>query len=36
LAVWIEASMPTTSPARLISGSPEFPWLIAASVWMAG
>ncbi len=26
--------MPTTSPARLTSGPPEFPEFIAASVWM--
>jgi hypothetical protein len=27
-------AMPTTSPARLTSGPPELPKLIAASVWM--
>ena len=26
--------IPTTFPARSISGPPEFPGLIAASVWM--
>ena len=26
--------MPMTSPAKLNSGPPEFPWLMAASVWM--
>jgi len=26
--------MPTTSPFRLTSAPPEFPGLIAASVWM--
>ena len=26
--------MPTISPRRLISGPPEFPGLIGASVWM--
>ena len=36
VAVWIAESMPTTSPARLTSGPPELPGLIAASVWIAG
>jgi len=26
--------MPTTSPSASTSGPPEFPWLMAASVWM--
>ena len=26
--------MPMTSPRKLKSGPPEFPWLMAASVWM--
>src|SRR3989344_3050202 len=25
--------IPTTSPSRLMSGPPEFPWLMATSVW---
>ena len=36
VAVWIAESIPTTSPARLTSGPPELPGLIAASVWIAG
>jgi hypothetical protein len=28
--------MPITSPARLNSGPPELPGLIATSVWMKG
>ena len=36
VAVWIAASMPTTSPERLTSAPPELPGLIAASVWIAG
>ena len=28
--------MPTTAPQRSTSGPPEFPWLIAASVWIIG
>ena len=27
--------IPTTWPNRLISGPPELPWLMAASVWIA-
>jgi hypothetical protein len=29
------ALMPMTRPAASSSGPPEFPWLIAASVWIA-
>jgi hypothetical protein len=32
---YIAELMPTTSPAVLKSGPPEFPWLIDASVWIA-
>ena len=32
----IAVLMPITSPARLMSGPPELPGLIATSVWMNG
>src|SRR3954470_16648300 len=35
LVVWIWALMPSTRPRASSSGPPEFPWLIAASVWIA-
>ena len=31
--IWLV--MPITWPSSLISGPPELPWLMAASVWMA-
>ena len=35
LPVRIWLVMPITRPNRSISGPPELPWLIAASVWIA-
>ena len=32
---WICEATPTTWPAASISGPPELPWLIGASVWIA-
>ena len=36
LAVRIEELIPTTAPVMSVSGPPELPGLIAASVWIAG
>ena len=35
LPVRIWLVMPMTWPSALISGPPELPWLMAASVWIA-
>ena len=35
LPVWICEVTPITRPSASISGPPELPWLIAASVWIA-
>ena len=33
-SLWICALTPITWPAASISGPPELPWLIGASVWI--